>query len=572
MQPRLQPEGKGGWRMAFYGEDRADNEQALFRWQGLQALDAYIRPAANHFYALHNVLIYVAEGSAAWRINEQAIQLEPGSLIGIAVGSMVEIEDAATGFGLQGWAVEFCQYRVLDTDGRGGELRLQDWTLPTEQPFMLAVVAGAEAGEQLEKLALPATGRISIELELARQQLLYLLLDRLYKSADSGEQAGQPAKMQAADQAVLRSIAYVHQHYSEPITRETMAKAAGLSPWHYSRKFRAMTGKPPLEYLNQYRIFRAQERLLLAGALAQDVAKQVGFEDAYYFSRRFKQFTGISPKAYVQRIARSRICALTTTYAEVLLALGIVPQSVLVVPLLLPDHQRAAFEQHGVQMIPVPQYTIDFEAIRAQQPQFIISHMVREETRRRLMAIAPVAIGYPVDMLAAISQLAALFRKEREAEQLYARMDATAAEARNLLADAIRTRATVLVLRVEPYGYRYLGAHSIGASRILYRELGLAIPPALNEGQGWFNPLRLEQLPLANPSYIFIENRIIEGNDSQQSMQALLDSKYWRQLDAVQQSHVFPVDTSLWVAGCGPIGHAEIVKQIIACIAKQAAQ
>lgn len=259
-------------------------------------------------------------------------------------------------------------------------------------------------------------------------------------------------------------------------------------------------------------------------------------------------------------------------YAELLLALGVVPQSVLVVPLLLPDHQRAAFEQHGVKMIPVPQYTIDCQAIQAEQPQFIVSPMIREETRRQLMAIAPVAIGFAADMMGAISQLAALFRKEREAEQLYAAMSATAAEARNQLADAIQTRATVLVLRVEHYGYRYLGAHSFGVSRILYRELGLAIPPALNEGQSWFNPLRLEQLPLANPSYIFIENRIIEGDDSQESMQALLSSKYWRQLDAVQHHRVFHVDTSLWINGCGPIGHAAIVSQIIASITKQAAQ
>lgn len=172
--------------MAFYWEERRGSEQVLFRWQGLQSLEAYIKPAANQFYSLHNVLIYVTGGSAAWKINEQTIKLEPGSLAGITVGLPVEIVHAA-GLGLKGWAIEFCQYEVLDTDARGGELRLQDWSLPTEQPFMLAIVSEGEVMEQLEQLkqlALPGKGRFGIELELARQQLLYLLLDALYKSAD----------------------------------------------------------------------------------------------------------------------------------------------------------------------------------------------------------------------------------------------------------------------------------------------------------------------------------------------------------------------------------------------------
>lgn len=568
---------KGESRVSLYWEERRDMEQVLFRWQGLQTLEAYLKPIASHFYTRNNVLIYVTGGSADWTINEQVIRLEPGSLAGIAAGSQVEIIHAV-GFGLKGWVIDFCQYEVLHTDPHGGELMRQKWSVPAEGPVVLAILAEDEVGEQLEQLAFPGKGRSGIERELIRQQLLYLSLDTLYKAANSGEQTGNQAVKdkqianKAADQAVLNSIDYVHQHYDKPLTREAMAKLADLSPWHYSRKFRAMTGKPPLEYLNQYRIFRAQERLLMAGALAQDVAKQVGFEDAYYFSRRFKQFTGVSPKSYVRSVASSRICVLSATYAESLLALGIVPHSVLVVPLLLPEHQRKAFERHGVKMIPVPQYMIDYQAIQTERTQFIVSPMISEGTRRHLMTIAPMAIGFAADMMGAISQLAVLFRREREAERVYAAISAAAAEARNQLADVIRTRATVMVLRVEPFGYRYLGAHSFGVSRILYRELGLTIPSVLNEGQGWFNPLRLEQLPLANPRYIFVENRITEGEDNQQSLQALMSSKYWRQLDAVQNNRVFHVETGLWVNGCGPIGHAEILRQIIASITKQAAQ
>jgi ABC-type Fe3+-hydroxamate transport system substrate-binding protein len=543
--------------VAFFWEDRFDNEQVLFRWQGLQTLDEYINYTANHFYSKENTLFYVAAGNAVWKINEQILVLEPGRLIGLAAGTLVDIVDA-TGLSLEGWAIEFRQYRLLGADGSGAGLSLQDWILPEEQQVLWTGTPGRDTGEQIKGLDLPGMGLI--EQELGRHQLLYTLLGALYKPAESGKST--------TDQGVLRSITYMHEHYYMSLTRDELARIAGLSPWHYSRKFRGVTGKPPLDYLNRYRIYRAQERLLLTEARTQDISKQVGFEDAYYFSRRFKQLAGVSPRGYVRSIGSRSMCVLSPIIAETLLALGIVPKAVLIVPALLAPHQRYAFEQYRVKMIPISQYALDIQSIYEEDPQFIISQTIREETKVRLMAIAPVAAGLSSDLLPAIAQLAAIFRKEQEAEQLYERMNVVIEQARGQLAELIQSRATVMVLRVEPFGYRYLGAHSIGVSRILYRDLGLAIPPALNEGQNWFNPLRLEQLQLANPDYIYVEDRVMEGGDTRIMMEALLDSQYWKQLDAVKNNRVIKIDTSLWIGGCGPLGHALIVDQIIATLTK----
>lgn len=534
--------------MAFWGE--RDYGHVLFRWQEHHALEEYMNRAADRFSSGANILCYITGGRGVWNIGDQSVTLAPGVLLGIQAGMLVELVNART-VGLEGWVVEFRQYGVLWSDAHGAELRMQSWAPPGGFGFLSAVVAGGAVRGQLQDLDLLSKG--DTEQELGRHQLLYALLGALYKPTENGEPT--------AEQAVQRSMKYLQQHYYKPLTREELAKAAGLSPWHYSRKFRAMTGKPPLEYLNRYRMYRAQERLLQTGTRAQDIARQVGFEDAAYFSRRFKQLEGVSPREYVRTIADRSVLAMSPMYAETLVSLGVVPKAVAVVPLLLPDHQRALFERLRVRMIPTPQFSLDVQAISAEEPQMIVSHTIHEETKRSLMAVAPVAAGLSRDLLSAMAQLAALFRKEHEAEQVYAQIKSVDEQARARLAGIIRFRRTVMVLRVEPCGYRYMGAHSIGISRILYRELGLAIPPALNEGQHWFNPLRLEQLPLADPDFIFVENRVMEGGDTHGMMEALMSSKYWKRLNAVKNKRVQMIDTSLWV-GYGPVGYALIVDQI----------
>ncbi len=69
----------------------------------------------------------------------------------------------------------------------------------------------------------------------------------------------------------------------------------GPSPSHLIRLFKRERGCPPLQYLLKLRIKEA-ERLLRATRLpVQVVAKRVGFEDPYYFSRAFRKITGRAP-------------------------------------------------------------------------------------------------------------------------------------------------------------------------------------------------------------------------------------------------------------------------------------
>ncbi len=72
----------------------------------------------------------------------------------------------------------------------------------------------------------------------------------------------------------------------------------GVSGRSLRRKFKRLAGMTTGEFLARCRIERAQQRLLESDAKVAYVALELDFTNEFHFSRRFKQFTGLSPKAY----------------------------------------------------------------------------------------------------------------------------------------------------------------------------------------------------------------------------------------------------------------------------------
>lgn len=72
-----------------------------------------------------------------------------------------------------------------------------------------------------------------------------------------------------------------------------------LSPFYLSRLFKHETGDTPMNYLIRVRMRRAGELLRTQKHTSiQDVARCVGYEDAYHFSKAFKKHYGMPPSKY----------------------------------------------------------------------------------------------------------------------------------------------------------------------------------------------------------------------------------------------------------------------------------
>ncbi len=93
-------------------------------------------------------------------------------------------------------------------------------------------------------------------------------------------------------------LLYIRNHIQQNITVDELAEIACFSKDHFSRVFKAITGRSPCDYMICQRIERAQY-LLLTTDLAQNVIiDQTGFRSASYFSRIFKKHTSYTPVQY----------------------------------------------------------------------------------------------------------------------------------------------------------------------------------------------------------------------------------------------------------------------------------
>ncbi|MBR5308186.1 MAG: AraC family transcriptional regulator [Clostridia bacterium] len=94
------------------------------------------------------------------------------------------------------------------------------------------------------------------------------------------------------------ALRYIHRNYCDNISVNGISKAISLNPNYFSKLFKQNTGMTPNAYINSLRIKKAKFLLKNTDMKISDISKTVGFDDAFYFSRIFKKSENISPNEY----------------------------------------------------------------------------------------------------------------------------------------------------------------------------------------------------------------------------------------------------------------------------------
>lgn len=97
-------------------------------------------------------------------------------------------------------------------------------------------------------------------------------------------------------QAVERAVQFMREHMADPLALEVLARAALLSPYHFNRVFRQVTGIPPGQFLTALRMAEGKRLLLTTSQRVTDVCFAVGFESLGTFTTRFGQLVGVAPQ------------------------------------------------------------------------------------------------------------------------------------------------------------------------------------------------------------------------------------------------------------------------------------
>ena len=103
---------------------------------------------------------------------------------------------------------------------------------------------------------------------------------------------------------VFLAMAYIHEHYRNPISRADIAGNLNVNEQYLSRCFNKELGIGPMNYLSRYRIEQAKKLLSVGNMSITQVALEVGLSSQSYFSRIFQQETGITPSSYQRGIRK----------------------------------------------------------------------------------------------------------------------------------------------------------------------------------------------------------------------------------------------------------------------------
>lgn len=166
----------------------------------------------------------------------------------------------------------------------------------------------AQLGPVFAELGRPLDATPAFATSVLHDPQVSVAFSQLHRLADGGAEAllllfGRHARLGTLAEpgreplAVRRARELLGQRLQQPPSLEELARAVGLSPFHFLRVFRRATGLPPHAWLKQQRLTRAQG-LLRAGWAPLDVALQLGFADQSHLTRQFKQAYGVAPGAY----------------------------------------------------------------------------------------------------------------------------------------------------------------------------------------------------------------------------------------------------------------------------------
>lgn len=107
------------------------------------------------------------------------------------------------------------------------------------------------------------------------------------------------------DVIILQIQQWLEEHFADKFRFEDVARDHGMSIRNFMRRFQTATGDKPLHYLQRLRIETAKGLLSGTRKSIKTISYEVGYDDASFFARLFRQHTELSPNQYRQQFQQA---------------------------------------------------------------------------------------------------------------------------------------------------------------------------------------------------------------------------------------------------------------------------
>lgn len=245
----------------------------------------YVMPLHWH---RESELILVRSGRLRIHLNSTQYDLEAGDVLFISGGVLHRGEP------------ESCDYDcvVFDPDLLGSRMREYVLPLLSGECAVQPLYPAAEDG--LHRCVQTLCGLLREQPPHYRLGVYGCIADVLYGLYAGGHISRREHTGRTGQQSsiVARTVAYIDENYRERITLAQLAQVAAVHEKYLCRIFREYTGMSPMAYVNSLRIDRACIDMTLHRKNVTEAAMDAGFSDLSYFTKLFKRTKGVSPREY----------------------------------------------------------------------------------------------------------------------------------------------------------------------------------------------------------------------------------------------------------------------------------
>jgi AraC family transcriptional regulator len=149
--------------------------------------------------------------------------------------------------------------------------------------------------EFVSELAGEQPGKEIVMRALVEQTLVHLL--RNYSTPRLSEDL-ELSRVGLVDRRIRRSVELMHTQLDQDLTLKQLAAASYLSPFHFARLFKKLTGASPHNYLAGIRATRAQLLLAETDLSVTEIGTRVGYLSGSHFTKAFRLATGATPREF----------------------------------------------------------------------------------------------------------------------------------------------------------------------------------------------------------------------------------------------------------------------------------
>jgi AraC-like DNA-binding protein len=107
-----------------------------------------------------------------------------------------------------------------------------------------------------------------------------------------------PVSKEKSNDWIDNAVDYMQKHINSNISLVDLCKHCNYSTSRFSSLFKQKTGYAPIDYFIQMKMQKASQQLDFSNRSIKDIAFSMGFDDPYYFSKRFRKVIGVSPQKY----------------------------------------------------------------------------------------------------------------------------------------------------------------------------------------------------------------------------------------------------------------------------------